>query len=156
MRNERRKALVTGALTSRPQIPIALAGQPDKRQRCHQEIEVYHQLYKEKISKLTEEALANDWALSDTDEIGSETNNESHGSNSNEHGKSSQENKARKKHRMKILREVRQQTWAEETPEVKEEIRQVLEKEKENKKIIEATIADNEKTGLERSAEQRQ
>ena len=164
MRNHRTKAVGTklGKTKSSNSRRGSLlpASQPKKRQRCYQEIEVYHRLYKEKINALTEEALAKNPLPAD-DVTTSDTDDEQHqGSDDDGHDDPSTKNKTKstnnKAYRMKIKREVRAQAWADETREVKEEIHQLLEREKEDKIKQDKALICNEKSGLERPSEQRQ
>jgi hypothetical protein len=131
-----------------------------KRQRCHQEIEVYHRLYKDKINQLTDEALAESPMVTDTDESTSDSDEQS-GASDSDNDKASRKDGSKstqglKAYHMKIKREVLAKAWAGETPEVKEEIHHILEKEKEEKIILDKALMCDEKSGLDRPPEQRQ
>jgi hypothetical protein len=136
-----------------------------KRQRCHQEIEVYHRLYKDKINELTDEALAKSPMVADTDESTSDSDEEEeYGAGDSASDKASKKDRSKSKnddqrlkaYRMKIKREVLAKAWAGETPEVRDEIHRILEKEKEEKIISDKALMSKEKSGLDRPPEQRQ
>ena len=96
---------------------------------------------------------ANDVTASDTDDEQDQGSADDGHDDPSTKKKSTNNNKA---YRMKIKREVRAQAWADETPEVKEEIRQLLEKEKEDKIKQDRALICDEKSGLERPSEERQ
>src|SRR5271155_4756956 len=162
MRNHRRKVggtLGTTKISNSRRVsnlPIFL---PIKRQRCHQEVEVYHRLYKDKINQLTGKALAESPIIADTDESTSDSNEEGSASDkaSRKHrSKLTKDGQRLKAYRMKIKWEVLAKAWAGETPEVKEEIHRILEKEKEEKINSDKALISNEKSGLDRPPEKRQ
>jgi hypothetical protein len=132
-----------------------------KRQRCHQEVEVYHRLYKDKINQLTNEALAESPMDTDTDESTSDSDEDSDSDSDRDSDKASRKDGSKstqelKAYRMKIKRGVLAKAWAGETSEVKEEIHHILEKEKKEKINLDKALICDEKSGLDRSPEQRQ
>ena len=167
MRNERTKAVGTAKTSNSCQRLSTLSAiQRPKHQRCHQEIEVYHRLYNDKINRLMEEALAkrpmplesgaSSTDADDSEQGTSDDDNNDEKSTQKTKSETTKDSRRMKAYRMKMKREVRAQAWADETTEVKDEIRQVLEKEKEEKINEEKDLLSDEKIGLERSPDQRQ
>src|SRR5271168_3398376 len=113
MRNHRTKAVGTklgkAKSSNSRQGSLLPASQPNKPQRCHQEIEVYHRLYKEKITRLTKEALAENPMPADDVTTGG-TDEQHQGSDDDGSDDPSTKNKTKstnnKAHCMKIKREV--------------------------------------------------
>jgi hypothetical protein len=129
---------------------------PRKRQRIHQEQEVYHRLYKDKLEKLVKEALAERLPELQNIPNGSDDEDETDGDgNDSSKGKTSEADSLKKIRvlRMKIRREVRAEAWANETPEVRCQVKEEIIRERE-----EATEVNGEETkvGLERSPESRE
>ena len=170
MRNHSRK--VTGASkVTKTRVGASAMGLLNrrKRQRLHQEEEVYHRLYKEKLEVLAKAALAE--RLPDRQNIlnGSEDDNDSDGdgdgdgdgggddsANALSKGKTSTESssvKSIRALRMKIRREVRADAWANETEDVRREVREAMKQEGEE---LAEFKGEEGKVGLERSPETRE
>lgn len=94
-----------------------------------------------------------DGPTSDSDEQDGTSDSDSDKASRKNGSKSTQGPKA---YRMKIKRGVLAKAWAGETPEVKEEIHRILEKEKEEKINLDKALICDEKSGLDRPPEQRQ
>jgi len=97
-----------------------------------------------------------DESTSDSDEDGSASDSDSDKASRKDRSKSTKDGRQLKAYRMKIKWEVLAKAWAGETPEVKEEIHRILEKEKEEKINSDKALISNEKSGLDRPPEQRQ
>jgi len=128
---------------------------PRKRQRAHQEQEVYHRLYKQKLEKLIKEAL--DKHLPELQEVpnGSDDEDESDGNNDDLSKGNATESSTKKMKtlRMKIRHEVRGDAWENETEEVRCQVRKEVLREKEE---ISKINSEESKVGLERSPESRE
>jgi hypothetical protein len=160
MRNNWRKVAGASKVT-KTRVATSTLGllNPRKRQRVHQEEEVYHRLYKDKLEKLAKAAL--DEQLPELQNIpnGSEDEDDSDGD-----GDSSELSKAKpgtepssmtklRALRMKIRREVRAQAWADESEEVRRQVREEIKREREEVAEIKG---EDGKVGLERSPESRE
>lgn len=168
MRNHSRKVTGTSKVT-KTHVGAPAMGLLNRRkhQRLHQEGEVYHRLYKEKLEALAKAALAE--RLPDRQSIlnGSEDDNESDSdsdgdgdgddnANALSKGKTSTESssvKSIRALRMKIRREVRADAWANETEDVRHEVREAMKKEREE---LAEFKGEEGKVGLERSPESRE
>jgi hypothetical protein len=160
MRNNGRKAAGASKIT-KTRVTASTMGllNPRKRQRMHQEEEVYHRLYKDKLEKLAKAAL--DERLPELQNIpnGSDDEHDSDGDgNSSElsKGKPGTEPSSMKKLRalrMKIRREVRADAWANETEEVRRKVKEEMTREREE---IAEINGEEGKVGLERSPEARE
>lgn len=160
MRNNWRKVAGASKVT-KTRVATSTLGllNPRKRQRVHQEEEVYHRLYKDKLEKLAKAAL--DKQLPELQNIpnGSEDEDDSDGDGASSElskGKPGTESSSMKKLRalrMKIRREVRAQAWANETEEVRREVRDEIKREREE---IAEIKGEDGKVGLERSPESRE
>jgi len=159
MRNNTRK--VAGASKmSKTRVKTSALGllNPPKRQRTHQEQEVYHSLYKDKLEKLVKEAL--DERLPELQHIPNGSEDE-HESDSNSEGEESTKNKRAgpksikkiRALRMQIRREVRAKAWANETEEVRRQVKEKIMREREELGEIRG---DEGKVGLERSPASRE
>jgi hypothetical protein len=125
---------------------------PRKRQRVHQEEDVYHRLYKDKLEKLAKAALNEQLPELQNIPNSSEEENDSDGDGASSElskGKPGTESSSMKKLRalrMKIRREVRAQAWANETEEVRHEVRDEIKHEREE---IAEIKGEDSKVGLE-------
>jgi len=135
---------------------------PQKRQRVHQEQEVYHRLYKDKLENLVKEALAERLPELQNvpegcdDEDDSESDGDDNGNRDvSSKGKATEANSLKKIRvlRMKIRREVRAEAWANESAEVRRQVKEEIRREKEG---IAETNGKEGKVGLERSPESRE
>ena len=130
---------------------------PRKCQCMHQEQEVYHCLYKDKLEKLAKEALDKRLPELLTIPNGSEDEDKvdsgSDGNNSpkDRHTEPSSTKKIRSL-RMKICREVRVEAWANETEEVRHQVKEEMMREKDEFAEING---EEGKVGLEQSPELR-
>jgi len=129
---------------------------PQKRQRIHQEEEVYHRLYKDKLENLVKEALAE--RLPELQNILNTTDNEDESDGDGDNSSKAKATevtslKRLRKLRMKVRREVRAEAWASETPEVHRQVKDEIMRER-----AEAAEINGEegKVGLERSPESRE
>ena len=133
---------------------------PRKRQRMHQEEEVYHRLYKDKLEALAKAALKERLPELENNSLGSDDEDDSDddgdGNNLSKAQRGIDASSAVKKLRalrMKIRREVRADAWANETEDVRCEVREAMKHEREEV----AELKDEEgKIGLERSPESRE
>ena len=158
MRNNCRTAAGTSKV-SKTRVTTSALGllNPRKRQRMHQEQEVYHHLYKDKLEKLAKEAL--DKRLpelltipngsKDEDEV--DSGSDSDNSPKDRRTEPSSTKKIRSL-RMKIRREVRVEAWANETEEVRCQVKEEMMREKDEFAEING---EEGKVGLERSPESR-
>ena len=156
MRNHRRKASGTSKV-SKTRVSTSSLGllNPRKRQRVHQEQEVYHRLYKDKLEKLIKEAL--DKRLPELQEVPNSSNDEDQSdANDDDLSKGNATEPSTKKMRtlrMKIRREVRGDAWENETEEVRRQVRKEVLREKEE---VTKINSEESKVGLERSPESRE
>ena len=158
MRNTSRR-LAGASKVSKPRITAATLGllNPRKRQRMRQEQEVYHHLYREKLEKLVKVAIAD--RVPELQNVPTSTDDENDsddGSDEQDAAKGTSTANSLKKIRalrMKIRREVRAEAWANETAEVRREVKEAMIHEREGV----AEIKDDEdKVGLDRSPESRE
>jgi hypothetical protein len=159
MRNNTRK--VAGASKmSKTRVNTSALGllNPQKRQRTHQEQEVYHRLYKDKLEKLVKEALderlpeLQDIPNGSEDEHESDNNSEGDDSTKNKHVEPRSIKKIRAL-RMQVRREVRAKAWANETEEVRRQVKEEIMREREELGEING---EEGKVGLERSPASRE
>ena len=144
---------------SKTRITTAALGllNPRKCQRMHQEQEVYHRLYKDKLEKLAKEALDKRLlelqTIPNSSEDEDEVDSGSDGDNSpkDRHTEPSSTKKIRSL-QMKICREVRAEAWANETEEVRRQVKEEMMREKDEFAKING---EEGKVGLERSPESR-
>jgi len=130
---------------------------PRKCQHRHQEQEVYHRLYKDKLEKLAKEALDKRLPELLTIPNGSEDEDEvDSGSDSDNSPKDRRTEPSSTKKirslRMKIRCEVRAEAWANETEEVRRQVKEEMMREKDEFAEING---EEGKVGLERSPESR-
>ena len=123
----------------------------------HQEQEVYHRLYKDKLEKLAKEALDKRLPKLQTIPNGNEDEDEfdsgSDGDNSpKDRCTEPSSTKEIRSLRMKIRCEVRAEAWANETEEVRRQVKQEMMREKDEFAEING---EEGKVGLERSPESR-
>jgi len=154
MRNNNRKVAGTSKV-SQTRVTTSALGllNPRKRQRFHQEQEVYHRLYKDKLETLVKEALAERLPELQNIPNGSEGEDNSDASgNESSKGKGIEANslKTIRKLRMKIRREVRANAWENETVEVRHQVKKEIMREREEVAEIKG---EESKVGLERSPE---
>lgn len=131
---------------------------PPKRQHTHQEQEVYHSLYKDKLEKLVKEAL--DERLPELQDIPNGSEDE-HESDNNSEGDDSTKNKRVEPRSVKKIRalrmqvrcEVRAKAWANETEEVRRQVKEEIMHEREELGEING---EEGKVGLERSPASRE
>jgi phage protein D len=123
-----------------------------------QEQEIYHHLYKDKLEMLAKQALAERLPElqnipNSSDEEG-ESDADSDGQDSSK-GKGAEASSLQKIRalRMKIRREVRAEAWANETAEVRREVKEAMMREREG---VAEINGDENKVGLERSPESRE
>jgi len=130
---------------------------PRKRQRMHQEQEIYHHLYKDKLETLAKTALAERLpelqnvlnGSDDSEEDESDADSDGQDSSKGKGAEASSLQKIRAL-RMKIRREVRAEAWANETAEVRQEVKNEMMREREG---VAEINGEEKKVGLERSAE---
>jgi phage protein D len=123
-----------------------------------QEQEVYHQLYKEKVENLVKIALAD--RLPELQNVSTSIDGKSDSEDDSDgedlpkakHTEPSSLKKIRAL-RMSIRREVRAEAWANETAEVRREVKEAMMREREG---VAETKGDEDKVGLERSPESRE
>ena len=160
MRNNWRKVAGASKVT-KTRVATSTLGllNPWKRQRVHQEEEVYHRLYKDKLEKLAKAAFNEQLPELQNIPNGSEDEDDSDGD-----GDSSELSKAKpgtepssmtklRALRMKIQHEVRAQAWADESEEVRRQVREEIKREREEVAEIKA---EDGKVGLERSPKSRE
>ncbi|KIM38353.1 hypothetical protein M413DRAFT_30193 [Hebeloma cylindrosporum] len=130
---------------------------PRKRQRVHQEQEVYHSLYKDKLEKLVKEAMAEQLPEiphgtngSDEDKSDNDSGGDDSTKDKRTEPRSIQKLRAL---RMKIRREVRAEAWANETEEVRCQVKKAIMREREE---IGEINGEEGKVGLERSPASRE
>lgn len=160
MRNNARKVAGASKVT-KTRVATSTMGllNPRKRQRLHQEEEVYHRLYKEKLETLAKAALAERLPELQNGPNGSEGENESDSDgdgNVLSKGKPGAETssvKSIRALRMKVRREVRADAWANETEDVRREVREAMRREREE---VAEFKGEEGKVGLERSPESRE
>jgi hypothetical protein len=123
----------------------------------HQEQEVYHRLFKDKLEKLVKEALAERLPeLKDIpDDSDGDENESGDDDDSSSKGRGTEAKSLRKIRvlRMKLRREVRAEAWANETEEIRREVREELKRERQEVAEIKG---EEVKMGLERSPESRE
>jgi hypothetical protein len=128
---------------------------PRRRQRIHQEQEVYHHLYKHKPEKLIKEAL--DKRLPELQEVPDISNDEDESDgNDDDSSKGNATESSTKEMRMiwmKILHEVRADAWENETEEVRRRVKEEVLHEKEE---VTKNNSEESKVGLEQSPESRE
>ena len=159
IRNNSRKAAGASKL-SQTRVSTSALGllNPRKRQRAHQEQEVYHRLYKEKLENLVKEALAErlpelqNVLDGHDDEDDSESDGDGDDSSKGKTAEASSLKKIRVL-RMKIRREVRAEAWANESAEVRRQVKEEIKREKEE---VAEINGEEGKVGLERSPESRE
>src|SRR6266699_2522133 len=122
MRNNTRKVAGTSKM-SKTRVNTSALGllNPQKHQRMHQEQEVYHRLYKDKLEKLVKDALVEQVPELKDDQNDSDDEEESDGNGDSSSKGDGTETNSRKQVqvlRMKIRREVWAEAWANETEEV--------------------------------------
>jgi hypothetical protein len=115
----------------------------------HQEQEVYHRLYKDKVEKLVKDAIAEQ--LSELQTVSTSSEDEDKSDGDGEDSSKSNMRKVRVLH-MKIRCEVRAEAWANESAEVRQQVKEEIMREREEV----AEINNEDKIGLERSAESRE
>ena len=158
MRNNCRMA-AGASKVSKTRVTTSALGllNPRKHQRMHQEQEVYHHLYKDKLKKLAKEAL-DKWLLElltipnsskDEDEVDSGSDGDN--SPKDRCTEPSSTKKIRSLH-MKIRCEVHVEAWANETEEVCHQVKEEMMREKDEFAKING---EEGKVGLERSPESR-
>ena len=157
IRNNSKKAAGTFKV-SLPRVATSGLGllNPRKRQRVHQEQEIYHRLYKDKLEKLVKEAFAE--RLPELKDIPNDSDDENESGDDGDglsKGKGTEANSLRKIRvlRMKLRREVRAEAWANETEETRCEVRKELMRERQE---VAEINGEEVKTGLERSPESRE
>jgi hypothetical protein len=116
----------------------------------HQEQEVYHSLYKDKLEKLIKEAIAERLPELQNGSNGSEDDDESDSDGEDSSKSSTKQIRAL---RMKIRREVRAEAWANESEEVRCQVKEEIIREREG---VAETNDEESKVGLERSPESRE
>jgi hypothetical protein len=122
----------------------------------HQEQEVYHRLYKDRLEPLVKDALAERLP-----ELQNAPNASDDEGESNDDGEDSSKGKTTEASslkmlralRMKIRREVRAEAWANETSEVRRQVKEEMMREREEAVEING---EESKVGLERSPESRE
>ena len=122
----------------------------------HQEQEVYHRLYKDKLEKLVKEALAEQLPEPEEPSNNSDGDGESDPEDDSSSKGKDAEATSRKQIqvlRMKIRREVRAEAWENETEEVRCRVKKELMREREEVAEIDS---EEVKVGLERSPESRE
>jgi hypothetical protein len=129
---------------------------PRKCQRMHQEQEVYHSLYKDKLEKLVKEALAE--RLPELENIANGSGEEDESDDSGDEFskvKATEASSLKKirRLRMKIRREVRAEAWENETKEVRRQVKEEIMHEREE---VAEKNGEESKVGLERSPESRE
>jgi len=154
MRNNSRK--VVGAFkVSKTHVTTSTLGllNPRKRQGVHQEQEIYHRLYKDKLEKLVKEAFAE--RLPELQHLSNTSDNEGESDNDSEDDDSSKDRstvprslKKLRALRMKIRREVRAEAWANETEEIPRQVKEEIMREKEE---VAEINGEEGKVGRERS-----
>ena len=154
MRNNCRKGVGTSKV-SKTCVTTSTMGllNPRKRQRMHQEQEIYHRLYKDKLEKLVKEAFAE--RLPELQHLCNTSDDEDESDNASEDDDSSKdkctEPRSLKKLRalhMKIRHEVRAEAWANETEEIRRQVKEEIMREKEE---VAEINGEEGKVGLERS-----
>ena len=132
---------------------------PRKRQRLHQEEEVYHRLYKDKLETLAKAALQERLPELENNPIGSEdedgSDDDGDGNNLSKGQRGTDPSSVTKLRalRMKIRREVRAEAWANETEDVRREVNEAMKHEREE---VAELKGEEGKVGLERSPESRE
>jgi len=132
---------------------------PRKRQRLHQEEEVYHRLYKDKLETLAKAALKERLPELENNPIGSEdedgSDDDGDGNNLSKGQRGTDPSSVTKLRalRMKIRREVRAEAWANETEDVRREVNEAMKHEREE---VAELKGEEGKVGLERSPESRE
>jgi len=159
MRNNSRK-VVGASKVSKTRVTASTLGllNPRKRQRMHQEQEVYHRMYKDKVEKLVKEAFAEQ--LPELQHLANASDDEDESDNNSEGEDSSKDRQTEPRSllklrslRMKIRREVRAKAWANETEEIRRQVREELKREKE---VVAEINGEEGKVGLERSPASRE
>ena len=159
MRNTTRK-MAGASKVSKTRVTTPTLGllNPRKRQRMRQEQEVYHHLYREKLENLVKVALAD--RLPELQNIPTSTDDENDSDDGSDSqnmakGKSTEASSLKKIRalRMKIRREVRAEAWANETAEVRCEVKEAMMREREGVAEIKG---DEDKVGLDRSPDSRE
>lgn len=159
MRNNSRK-VVGASKVSKMHVTTSTMGllNPRKRQRVHQEQEIYHRLYKDKLEKLVKEAFAE--RLPELQHLCNTSDDEDESDNASEDDDSSKDKcteprslKKLRALRMKIRREVRAEAWANETEEIRRQVKEEIMREKEE---VAEINGEEGKVGLERSPASRE
>jgi len=124
---------------------------PRKRQHVHQEQEIYHHLYKDKLEKLVKEAFTE--RLPELQHLCNTSDDEDESNNDSEDDDSSRDKcteprslKKLRALRMKIRREVHAEAWANETEEIRRQVKKDIMREK--KEVAEIN-GEEGKVGLE-------
>lgn len=159
MRNNSRKVAGGSKVTKTRGFASAMGLlNPRKRQRMHQEQEVYHRLYKDKLEKLAKDALDRRLPelqhVADDGEAEEESDSDSSAEDSSKDKRTEPSSLQKLRAlRMKVRREVRADAWANETEEVRRHVKEELAREREE---IADINGEEGKVGLERSAESRE
>jgi len=132
---------------------------PRKRQHLHQEEEVYHRLYKDKLETLAKAALKErlpelkNNPNGSEDEDGSDDDGDGNNLSKGRHGTDPSSVTKLRALRMKIRREVRAEAWANETEDVRRKVNEAMKHEREE---VAELKGEEGKVGLERSPESRE
>jgi hypothetical protein len=158
IRNNSKKVSGTSKVTETRGSASALGLlNPRKRQRAHQEQEVYHRLYKDKLETLVKEALTERLPELDSVPNGSDGEEESDGDDDGDvssKGKVTEGSLQKlRRLRMTVRREIRAEAWANETPEVRRQVKEEIMRERAE---VAEINSEEGKVGLERSPESRE